>query len=54
MSADMMLESVKSIAIQAGEEILKFYRTRKAWLREKSDGSPVTEADMASENIISK
>jgi len=54
MLTDMiMLESVKLIAIQAGEEILRFHRTQKAWLREKPDGSPVTEADMASESLIS-
>ena len=46
------LEALSVIASTAGEAALRLYRSQEAWVREKSDGSPVTEADMASERVI--
>ena len=49
---EISLETVKAIAVRAGEAALKIYRSQDAWVQEKSDGSPLTEADMASERVI--
>lgn len=46
------LESLTLIASNAGDAVLRHYHHRDTWVRKKSDGSPVTEADMASEVII--
>lgn len=46
------LESITRIAAAAGDAALKLYHSRDAWVRDKADGSPVTEADMASEEVI--
>lgn len=50
--ADIPLEAVKGIAQRAGQAALEVYRRQDAWVTQKSDGSPLTEADMASEWII--
>jgi 3'(2'), 5'-bisphosphate nucleotidase len=46
------LESITRIATAAGDAALKLYHSQEAWVRDKPDGSPVTEADMASEQVI--
>ena len=46
-----LLPAVKEIARRAGEQILQVYGTNFT-ARQKDDGSPLTEADTASEEII--
>ncbi len=46
-----LLEQVGDIAKRAGQEILKVYETDFA-VEEKSDSSPVTEADKVAEDLI--
>ncbi len=46
------MEAVNEIALQAGREVLRRYRTRDTWVRQKADGSPVTGVDLAAEEII--
>ena len=46
------LEQLTAIATTAGEATLRLYGNQETWVRQKADGSPVTEADMASERII--
>ena len=46
-----LLPAVKKIARQAGEQILQVYGTNFT-ARQKDDGSPLTEADTASEEVI--
>ena len=48
------LETLTHIAARAGEAALRLYHTQDAWVEEKADGSPVTEADMASEHLIAR
>jgi 3'(2'), 5'-bisphosphate nucleotidase len=45
------IEEIKKIARDAGKEILKYY-PKDYGVIEKADGSPVTVADLASEEII--
>jgi len=47
-----LLESVTKVALRAGQAALRLYSSQDTWIREKADGSPVTEADMASEKVI--
>lgn len=49
-----MIASVLEIAKEAGTEILKIYRNRSCHVEEKHDGSPVTEADLLSDSIITR
>jgi 3'(2'), 5'-bisphosphate nucleotidase len=49
-----MLEAVVEIAKQAGEIILKEYQSSDAKIVSKDDGSPLTRADLASHDFISK
>ncbi len=49
---DDFLGDVRSIAIEAGVAILKFYNTVNLLIVRKQDNSPVTEADLAAHNII--
>ena len=51
-TSEIPLETVKEIAIRAGDAALEIYRSQDAWVKEKSDGSPLTQADMASERVI--
>ena len=51
-SIDISLDTVKGIAVRAGEAAFEIYRRKDAWVEQKSDGSPLTEADMASERVI--
>ena len=46
-----LLPAVKEIARRAGEQILRIYGTNFT-ARQKDDGSPLTEADTASEEVI--
>ena len=46
------LDRLTAIATEAGEATLRLYRNQEAWVRQKADGSPVTEADLASERLI--
>ena len=40
------------MALRAAEVVLRHYRARDTWVREKPDGSPVTGVDLAAEAII--
>ena len=51
-SREISLEVVKDVAVRAGAAVLEVYRRQAAWVRRKADGSPVTEADIASEQVI--
>ena len=51
-TSEIPLATVKEIAVRAGDAALEIYRAQDAWVQEKSDGSPLTEADMASEQVI--
>jgi 3'(2'), 5'-bisphosphate nucleotidase len=47
-----MLEKLETIAKQAGDIILNYYDTMEIDINIKSDGSPVTKADLGSEQLI--
>ena len=47
-----MLKKLETIAKQAGDIILKYYNTLAIEIKIKSDGSPVTKADLQSEQYI--
>ncbi|HZT88239.1 MAG TPA: 3'(2'),5'-bisphosphate nucleotidase CysQ [Stellaceae bacterium] len=51
MAADPLLDVAIEAALAAGEEILKIYANGFA-VQQKSDATPVTEADLAAERII--
>ncbi len=51
-AAAVSIEDIAAIASSAGEAVLQHYRDPGAWVRRKQDGSPVTAADMASEQVI--
>ena len=46
------IDAVNEVALRAGEVVLRHYRARDTWVREKPDGSPVTGVDLAAEAII--
>ncbi len=48
----LLIESVISIAINAGNKILKIYHTDNFDERKKLDNSPLTKADLAAHNLI--
>ena len=50
--AAISIEEVAAIASAAGDAALRLYRDNGAWVRRKEDGSPVTAADMAAEEVI--
>ena len=52
LTRDISLEHVKAIAARAAVAAVEIYRRQDAWVEQKADGSPLTEADMASERII--
>jgi 3'(2'), 5'-bisphosphate nucleotidase len=52
MIPDYSIEAIISLLGKAGSEILKIYREGNFSTRLKEDNSPVTKADMASDNII--
>jgi len=47
-----LLPSVQAITIKAGKATLSFFQDDATKVYKKEDGSPVTKADQASENII--
>ena len=47
-----MLNKLETIAKKAGDIILKYYSTIEIDINRKSDGSPVTKADIGSEQLI--
>ena len=47
-----MLKKLETIAKQAGDIILKYYNKTNLDINIKSDGSPVTKADLGSEQLI--
>jgi 3'(2'), 5'-bisphosphate nucleotidase len=49
-----LLEHVKIIAEEAGQAILQIYQQDEFKVQTKSDKSPLTQADLASHNIITK
>ena len=51
-AAGPAIDEVKAIAERAGEAALELYRSQDAWVERKADGSPLTQADMASEQVI--
>ena len=51
-TSEIPLEAVKGIAERAGRAALALYKNRDLWVQAKADGSPVTAADMASEQVI--
>ena len=51
-TSEIPLATVKGIAVRAGAAALEIYNAQDAWVQEKADGSPLTEADMASEQVI--
>ena len=46
-----MVERLVDIARQAGDEILKFYK-KDFQIESKDNNTPLTEADLASHNVI--
>ena len=49
-----LLDAVKKIAEEAGQAILEIYRQEDVQVQTKSDHSPLTQADLASHNIINQ
>ena len=47
-----MIEQLETIAREAGDIILKYYNSIGLNINIKSDGSPVTKADINSEKLI--
>ena len=47
-----MLIELETIAKKAGDIILNYYNTKEIDINIKSDGSPVTKADLGSEQLI--
>ena len=52
VASTVSLEALTEIATAAGDVALELYRRQDAWVRDKPDGSPVTEADLAAERVI--
>jgi len=51
-TSELPIDTIIDIARRAGAAALELYNSQNAWVEEKSDGSPLTAADMASERII--
>ncbi|MEK9556617.1 MAG: inositol monophosphatase family protein, partial [Gammaproteobacteria bacterium] len=49
-----LLDAVKKIAEEAGQEILNIYQQNDFLVQTKNDQSPLTQADLASNHIITK
>ena len=49
-----LLDQVKSIAKEAGRAILQIYQQDDVGIQTKHDQSPLTQADLASHDIITK
>jgi 3'(2'), 5'-bisphosphate nucleotidase len=48
----LLVDAIRTLAIQAGEAILEVYDADDPGVREKADRSPVTEADLRAEALI--
>ena len=53
MDFDLLCETMRSLAIEAGEAIMQVYRAPDLGVEHKADQSPVTAADLAADRIIS-
>lgn len=53
MQFDRLITTMRSLALKAGDEIMKVYQADDFEVRAKSDNSPVTAADEAADAIIS-
>ena len=51
-SFSTLMPDIQSIATQAGQSTLAFFQDERTKVQHKNDGSPVTLADQASEDII--
>jgi 3'(2'), 5'-bisphosphate nucleotidase len=49
---DRLLNALVDIALSAGREIIRIYRSENPQIAEKADNSPVTAADLAAEKVI--
>lgn len=54
MFSPVMREKIEKITIQAGEILLKYFKKPDLKIIDKTDGSPVTEADHASNEFLIK
>jgi 3'(2'), 5'-bisphosphate nucleotidase len=53
MDFDRLTETMRRLAIEAGEAIMEIYRSADLGIEHKADASPVTAADLAADRIIS-
>jgi 3'(2'), 5'-bisphosphate nucleotidase len=53
MDYDLLCETMRRLAIEAGEAIMTIYGAAELSVARKADASPVTEADLAADRIIS-
>jgi 3'(2'), 5'-bisphosphate nucleotidase len=53
MDFDRLCETMRRLAIEAGEAIMEIYRAPDLGVSAKADQSPVTAADLAADRIIS-
>jgi 3'(2'), 5'-bisphosphate nucleotidase len=53
MDYDLLYETMRRLAIEAGEAIMAVYEAASFAVAQKSDASPVTEADLVADRIIS-
>jgi 3'(2'), 5'-bisphosphate nucleotidase len=53
MDFDLLAETMRSLAIEAGEAIMEIYQAPDLGVERKADASPVTAADLAADRIIS-
>lgn len=53
MDFDLLAETMRRLAIEAGEAIMEIYRAPDLGVQHKADASPVTAADLAADRIIS-
>jgi 3'(2'), 5'-bisphosphate nucleotidase len=53
MQFDQLIAEMRRLALRAGAEIMRIYGSDDFEVREKSDSSPVTEADEAADALIS-
>ena len=54
LQQQLMLDEIKSIAVEAGQAIMHIYNTMPddIGVQKKSDDSPLTKADLASNAVI--
>jgi 3'(2'), 5'-bisphosphate nucleotidase len=54
MDFDLLCETMRRLAIEAGEAIMTVYGAAELDVQRKADSSPVTEADLLADRIISE